>query len=170
MLVAIPLSAEDSDAHLLRAILCELKELRAAVQQGQVVAPLIEANLRERDQLRDHLAKLEEEQSMIDQAVEGSLAQQAEFRAQLQALKGGGRSELSPEDRKMMINGLTGQLKQVTKAIPARQAEQSRKASEVMRVRSRLEELEDEFDSMQRQMRTVASASGTICETPARPE
>ena len=164
LLSSSPAPAQESDVELLRAILCELKELRAAVRQGQILAPLLDANLREREALQKRLSELEEQQSRTDQAVQLALAKQSRLREQLRQFS---RSTANLSD-KVPEKELETILEETTAILQQHQSEQNRLASEASGARTRLGQLEDEFDGVQRQVRALATTSGTLCENAAR--
>lgn len=157
--------AQDTDTELLRAILCELKELRSAVHQGQVVGPLVEANTRERVQLQARISKLEKQQSGSDQLIQESIARQAKIREILRNLSRSGRSELGEEVVGQRKRDLGSELETITRQLRNLQSEQGRVSTEISRDAGRLAQLEGEFDQMQRQMRNLAAASGSLCES-----
>jgi hypothetical protein len=160
-------SAQPTDTALLEAILCELKQLRAATYQGQVVAPLIEANARERDQTQQRLTALEEQHGKLDQAVQITLSDQSRLREQLRKLPRSDNADANGPPVEELKKQLELEVERMTQAVQQHQSEQSRIASDAARVRSRLAELADQFDQMQRQMRSLAAASSSFCEVEA---
>ena len=163
LLSAQSASAQQTDTELLKAILCELKELRAAVRQSQVFAPLVEANIREWEQVQAQVTKLEEKLRELDQAIQATAARQRDATEQLRLLP---RAASEPE--KTQVEQRTLELEMAVKvageAMQQHQVEQNRVAPEASRAHARLAELEEGFDSLQRQMRGVAAASSTVCE------
>ena len=160
--------AQESDDELLRAILCELRELRSVMHQGQIVAPLVEANARERVQIHERLSQLEEGFGGVDQNVRDWVARQATYREGLRELTRLGRTDLSPEAAEEQEAELEGALREATRQLQNSQTQQTRLATEISSHQSRLARLEDEFDQMQRQMRNLVATSGVVCESAPR--
>ena len=160
-------TAQPTDTALLEAILCELKQLRAAMYQGQVVAPLIEANARERDQTQQRLTELEEQQGKLDQAVQMTLSDQTRLREQLRTQPRLDNADSNGQSVAELKKQLEIEVERLTQVLQQHQSEQSRIASDAARVRARLAELTDQFDQMQRQMRSLAAASSSFCEMEA---
>ena len=155
--------AQGTDTELLRAILCELRELRVAVHQGQVFVPLVEANARERVQIRARISELEQKRSDLDQGVQDSIAQQARIRELLRKLPRTGRNDPSEEPAEKQY--LERELETTTQQLQVQQSRHARLSTEVLRNQSRLTQLEDELDHMQGQMRDIAETSGAACES-----
>ena len=80
------LAQVDEQTTLLRAMLCELRELRGALSHSQILVPLVEANSRERTQLQVRLSELAEQRSKVDVEVQDATARQAKIREILQQL------------------------------------------------------------------------------------
>ena len=163
MLTPTVAPAQDSDTELLKAILCEVKELRAALLQGQVAAPLLEASMRERENARNRLTKLQEQHGALAQTVQATLSRQSELHEaqRTQRLAGNKDADDERERKRMRLEML---LQTTTQTLEQQQAEQARLSSQIGRLEARVAELEDEFDRMQRQLQGLAATSSTMCE------
>ena len=168
-LAPISISAQQTDTELLKAILCELRELRAAVRQGQVSTPLLEANMREREQTLARLTQLEEQMRTLDGAMEANMGIQSHLNESLRTLpRVAGGSGPDEEAARQQKRSLEIELAEISRTLREQQSRQSLLSADISRTRARLDELKDEFDQIQRQMRSLAAASSTICETAAQ--
>lgn len=165
-LVPFSVSAQESDSELLRAILCELKELRAAVRQGQVFAPLVDANLREREQVQGQVAGLRDRVSELEQVVEEQSEQQVEIRLSLRSLPVRDGRTMEKEEAEQFEKEMSQVLERLTKQLEMNQRNYHRAMSEQHTAEARLRELKTDFDQLQRQMRSVAAAGGEVCAGP----
>jgi hypothetical protein len=129
-----------------------------------VVAPLLDANVREREQTQKRLADLESKLGELDQAVQTATAKQTSAREQLRMLPRPDGSDASKQEIEQRKKELAAYVYVATEALRQHQSEQGRVAAEAARVRGRLAELEGEFDRIEKQMQTLAAASGTVCE------
>jgi chromosome segregation ATPase len=165
--VAPAVHAQQGEAELLRAIVCEIRELRSVIQQGHILVPLLEANRREREYSSEQLATVEEQLRRAREHVERWLTNQRNARNALQELKRAGRQDLDREEaaKKKEYEEV---LKHAELEIPRSQGEEARLSSEAGQIRERMSRLEDEFDRMQRQMQAMATAAGTVCESKSQ--
>jgi chromosome segregation ATPase len=160
--------AQETDTDLLRAILCELKVLRTTVHEGQVFVPLVEANAGERLQIQERISELEQKRSDLDQGVQESIAQQAKIRELLRQLSRVGRNDHNEESAERQKQDLETELKATTQQLQVKQSQHARLSTEVLREQSRLTQLKDELDQMQRQMRDLEARSAALCTSTAR--
>ena len=156
-----PAIAQQTQTELLQAIVCEIRELRSVIQQGQIIAPLLEANRRERELTSRQLAEAEGQLRQARTEVQKSLTMQERMSTALRELARSG-------DNQQERNQLELQLKTMEQQIQESQGEEARLVSEAGRIRARLSQLEGEFDGMRRQMQAVAATTGSVCEVASQ--
>lgn len=159
--------AQEANTELLREILCELKELRAAVRQGQVFAPLVDANIREREQARKQVTELERRVRDTERAVQDALALQTQLRDRIRRLPSSDTRALDPEVAAQVKNQLEIELKELERRIQTHQHQYNGAVADAANARSALNLLRQDFDDMQRQMRGVAAAGDQVCAQSA---
>ena len=151
-------SAQGTEPELLRAILCELKELRAAVRQGQAVAPLIESEIAERREARKRLQEILTRRSNADQAVQQSTAELADAREKLRNLPIQPQSEQQRDLRVHREN----RVKELERDLQLLQQELGRASLEAANVRAEIAGYDATIGDIQRQLRSLATA-GDVC-------
>jgi hypothetical protein len=160
-------AAGQTETELLRAIACEIRELRAVIQQGHILVPLLEANRREREFASQQLAEADKQLSQARTELERWISAQRETGDGLRELARAGRQQLDAEEaaRKKEFEAV---LKAAELEIRRFQGEEARLFSESGQIKARLSRLEDEFDRMQRQMQAMATVAGSVCESSSQ--
>jgi hypothetical protein len=160
-------AAGQTETELLRAIACEIRELRAVIQQGHILVPLLEANRREREFASQQLAEADKHLSQARTELERWISAQRETGDGLRELARAGRQQLDAEEaaRKKEFEAV---LKAAELEIRRFQGEEARLFSESGQIKARLSRLEDEFDRMQRQMQAMATVAGSVCESSSQ--
>jgi uncharacterized protein (DUF3084 family) len=158
-------TAQENDTELLRAIVCEIRELRSVVSQGQILVPLLEANQREREDASQQLVKVEAELRLARLAAQGSRAEHGKLSTELRTLTRTGRLELDRADFEARKKSLENDLASAERTAQHYQAEEGRLFSAAGQIKTRVSRLEDEFDRMQRQMQAMATTGNSVCES-----
>jgi hypothetical protein len=93
-LAGAPCSAQ-SDNELLQGILCEIRELRSAFLQGQMAAPMLDANRREREFSVRRLDEVSERQRETQERLQSMNTRITELMQQLRNLRRNDRPDVT---------------------------------------------------------------------------
>ena len=146
---------------MLQAILCEIRELRSAIQQSQATAPLIEANRRDREQVASRLAELERERFGMRTRLQEVATRHARIQTALRNREWLRiESEQEGEERKAELEEAARNFAGERDQLQRRDSELS---VEIGRVESRLAEIDGQFKRLVEQMRGIAAASDDVC-------
>jgi chromosome segregation ATPase len=166
-LAGAPCSAQ-SDNELLQGILCEIRELRSAFLQGQMAAPMLDANRREREFSVRRLDEVSERQRETQERLQSMNTRITELMQQLRNLRRNDRPDVTAGELEQQVASLENERRALSQAIPQVQADVGRAAGEASALRARISELETEYERLQAQMRALAANSGSVCESSRR--
>ncbi len=153
----------------LSAIACELRELRSVIRQGQILGPLVEANVRERLETQTRISALKGKRDGVNQLVQELSARQARNRRAQQAVSRLDRNNSSEKTIERRKHEIEGALEDATQKLNTQQSQLARLSTEISLDEGRLAQLMDEFAQIQRQMLEHASADKAVCDDVTAP-
>jgi hypothetical protein len=163
--IASPALAQEGQAEALRLIACEIRELRSAIQQGQILTPLLEANRREREFGTRQLAELEAQAAKTRAAAEEIRQHLEQVKKELEERKRDVPAAAEAKQVEVEKAHLEVEIARQEQQVQRLWEEEGRLSSAAAQVRARMAGLEEDFGQIQRQMQGLAAGASSVCES-----